>query len=164
MQKPKGRGKRKSSGEEKGKVGKGISIEDEWEGLMGNESDTGGNRRVLPPFEAIKAMFVDDLDWKRRKTARQDDGEKDDTASEDAGSGSELDGRDEEEEVSRASKHAKGNLKSGYYAKAGSTRIVRQVLHAHATIDVEEVSGQERALSELPFHLLVAGEIEIVFG
>ena len=53
---------------------------------------------------------------------------------------------------------------SGYYAKSSNTHIVRQVLHAHAMIDPEEVDGDDRSLTDLSFNLLVAGELEIILS
>ena len=31
-------------------------------------------------------------------------------------------------------------------------------------LDIDETNGQDMSLNELPFHLLVAGEMEIVLG
>ena len=64
-----------------------------------------------------------------------------------------------ERSISPSTSKGKAHPTSGFYAKASDTRIVRQVLHAHAMLDSEETEGQDLTLKELPFHLLVAGEI-----
>ena len=71
----------------------------------------------------------------------------------------EVDDSDNELNVKR---RKKGKLvKSGIFAKASSTRIVKPVLHAHSMIDLEEtLEGKDLNFHELPFHMLVAGKLE----
>ena len=55
-----------------------------------------------------------------------------------------------------------GAIKSRF-SKASSTRLVKQVLHAQSMLDDDELeSSGDLTLEELPFHLLVAGEIEAI--
>ena len=70
----------------------------------------------------------------------------------------------EEEDGGTPKKKRKGKLLSGIFAKASSTKIVRSVLHAHAMLDTDEVPSGDVSLAQLPFHLLVAGELEIILS
>ena len=118
----------------------------------------------LPPFEAVKAIFAEEeVDGKRKRNGTNRVDLKDDSVSED---GSEEDGSEDEgtRHEQMSSKRSKSELKSGIFAKASNTRIVRQVLHAHAMIDSEETDGKDMVLDDLPFNLLVAGELEIILN
>ena len=146
----------------------------DWEGLMDSsrlsevQQEEGSK---LPPFEAIKAMFVDSN--RKESTGRESTrarrrkfktvGVHPESESEGEPEGT-PDGLETEEEGGTPKKKKKGKILSGIFAKASNTHIVKSVLHAHAMVDPEEVSAGDMTLSELPFHLLVAGELETVLS
>ena len=69
----------------------------------------------------------------------------------------------EEEEQSKKKKSFR--IKSGIFAKASSTKLIEEVLHAHAALDEDEtVKGGDYNVHKLPFHLLVAGKMEIILS
>ena len=74
-------------------------------------------------------------------------------------SGGEVSEEDKTGEAAARSSKRGVSLKSGIFAKASDIRIVKQVLHANAMMDAKETDGHDLTLAELPFHLLVAGEI-----
>ena len=96
--------------------------DDEWEGLMGEGANCDMySKGKLPPFEAIKAMFVDDVDKKRRHGNRIEVRSDSDS---DRDSFREGDKHGLEEEDSPRGKRSKGNLMSGYCAKSSNTHIL----------------------------------------
>ena len=158
--------KRKSN--DKGNDKQDFDKNNEWECLISasklsleRESRQGSiNRGTMPSFDQIKAMFADEPTTKRKKTQLcevrpqgSDEEEVEDSGNEDRGHNSPT-----------STARGKVNPTSGFFAKASDTKIVKQVVHAHAMLDSEETNGQDLALNELPFHLLVSGEMEIVLG
>ena len=71
-------------------------------------------------------------------------------------SSSEEDTSDSEPEPRRK---RTGKKQSGLYAKTGNINLVLDEVFAHTVLD-DEIG--ERSLESLPFHLLVAGELEII--
>ena len=112
--------------------------------------------KELPPFEKISALFTEDKTVSRKKLKGTQC--KEDSASGDESSGGESEVSEEEVPQQRG---RSGAIKSGRFYKASSTRLVKQVLHAQSMLDDDELeSNGDLTLEELPFHLLVAGEIE----
>ena len=64
---------------------------------------------------------------------------------------------EDEDNSDRHIHRGKSDKKSGMYAKASDTKIVKQVLHAHAMLDGKETDGKDVCFHDLPFNLLVAG-------
>ena len=157
----------KSKGLEKGdKNGKRASINngDNWEGLMSASqySDEGeGDKEYgkLPPFSAIKSIFTEEQDRKRKQGGNRVD-IRGDSESDQGDSGGDTDNSEED----RTTKKKKGKLQSGIFAKASNTWIVKQVLHAHAMVDADETDGHDITFDDLSFNMLVAGELEIVLS
>ena len=159
---------KKHKSAEKGKVDKLVTDSD-WEGLMSASkiseewgSKSSDTRNNLPPFDKLKAMFVDEVGGNKKKKTQfcevrlqgsEEDGGK--SGGDDCSEGSPP--------VSNRNK-GKSNPTSGFFARASDTKIIKQVVHAHAMLDIDETNGQDMSLNELPFHLLVAGEMEIVLG
>ena len=130
-----------------------VSNDNDWEGLMSTskcleagESEQGSvNRGSLPPFEKLKAMFVDELSASKRKKmhfcevraqASEEEGGED--------SGMEEHGEDSP----TASSRGKSKLTSGFFSRASDTKIVRQVVHAHAMLDSEETNLSQAMVVE----------------
>ena len=143
-----------------------------WEGLI---DDTGvsdddcdrGKKSKLPPFEVIASMFTDASSGKKRKSMNKvevDDKDSSESEDDDAGS-QEGSGAEDSEVVSEDDKGKKTPLKSGIFASATSTKIVKSILHAQAMVDEDEtLKNAGFKFHELPFALLVAGEMEIILS
>ena len=165
------RGNKRSSGG-RGKIGDFITPNNEWEGLMSDSKlstegmGTGHLNKFksnLPPFEQLKAMFSDEPGRKRKKSQV----EFKTCASEDEESGPDHDSSPEEEEEdveNQPDARGKGSIKSGIFAKASSTKIVKSVIHGQVMLDIDETNGKDVPFDELPFNLLVAGELEMILG
>ena len=95
---------------------------------------------------------------KRKHSKRKHDSfeSESETLSSEKESSSEEDTSDSEPEPRRK---RTGKKQSGLYAKAGNVNLVLDEVFAHTALD-DEIG--ERNLESLPFHLLVAGELEII--
>ena len=94
---------------------------------------------------------------KRHKQRRRHESSSDTTDSDSSSSDSSIDDDSEEDRNVRRRKGKK--CTSGLYAKHGSVNLVSGEQFAHTALD-EELG--EREISNLPFNLLVAGELEII--
>ena len=56
-----------------------------------------------------------------------------------------MQGESESEHEEKVNKKRKGKLQSGIFTKASNTKIVKQVLHAHAMVDSDETDGKDIA-------------------
>ena len=164
--------KDKKKGKRSHAQGKSINhdnnLVDEWEGLMsaskvlgeGDQEQTG----QLPLFVMVKSIFIDEQEpevKKKRTSVRVDAGQE--TGSEREGTEEDSEGEEEEEE-GNSRRRRTGKLKSGIFAKASQTKIVKQVLYPHAMLECEQVDNKEIAFNDLTFPLLVAGELKVVLS
>ena len=116
----------------------------------------------MPPFDLVKSIFTDmpSVKWQKHfklKVRKESDSEAD-------GSGDDrMEEDNQEEEMSF--KKSKGNRpQSGIHAKASDTKIVNPVFYTHALLNGDEMDGRDFSFNELPFNLLVVGELEVILG
>ena len=110
----------------------------------------------------VKTMFADVPPMKKKNFCIE---VAKDTDSEHKRSEDEHDEEVEDEDNSDRQAHrGKSDKKSAMYAKASNTKIIKQVLHAHAMLDGKETDGKDVSFHDLPFNLLVAGELEIILS
>ena len=130
------------------------------------ESEEGGEQiemgTGMSPFDLVKSIFTDTPSAKRQKhfklkVRKESDSEAD-------GSGDErMEEEDQDEEVSF--KKSKGNRpQSSIHVKASDTKIINPEFYAHEMLDGDETDGRDFTFNELPFNLLVAGELEVILG
>ena len=126
--------------------------------VKGNLPDLADLQNLLH-VSVEKAKAEKSKKKKTRKPRREpspSSAESSESESEELSSGSD----DEQEVTPPAKKRTKGGKKSGYFARAGSSRLVSNELFAHAALD-DEV-GSDKDLRSLSFNLFVAGELEII--
>ena len=143
----------------------------EWEGLLNDSvssldqvSKSAMRKSGMPPFEVVASMFSDNNSGgKRRKSAHKVEVKESSESDEDD---SDMDSGEEDSSQGDSDKGKnKGSVKSGIFAKASETKIVKSVLHAQAMLDQDETLKKvDFNFHELPFALLVAGEMEIVLS
>ena len=160
----KGKGK-KSSKNVLNKFNTEIQVADD--GLAATLANTVNN--TIPTLAQIKDMLhVSDKRTKVKKARRTSKKQryskkKYDTSDSDSSSSSYVDSSSSEQssdEEDDPKRRKRGKSKqSGLYAKAGNVRIVSGEVFAHTALD-DELG--ERELASLPFHLLVAGKLEII--
>ena len=86
------------------------------------------------------------------------------SSDEDANEEEDQDDDEEEEERPWCHTGKKGKkIKSGILDKASSANLIKKVWHAQAWLDADE-TRDDACFHELPFHLLVAGEMEILIN
>ena len=172
--------KRKLSNEEVGETSKsegkkekrGKRVDKGWDGSIESDSRLEDNMQLfqdngsgggLPAFQTVKSIFVDEPVSQKKRSKRVEVREKEESESEE-----ESEASDFEETKSKQCgrpKEKQGKIVSGMFARASGTRLVRQVLHAQAMIDQDELEkGDDIEFNEMSFNLLVAGEMEIVLS
>ena len=136
----------------------------------GQETQLGKELRVqpgeLPPLDLVQSIFTDDeakvtaKKSKQKFKLRNESNSEDDDESED-----DTDDKLEGQIPAKKQKKGKKPIKSGIFAKASSTKLLKSVLHAQAMIDIDEVvDGKDIHFHDLSFNLLIAGEMEIVLS
>ena len=131
---------------------KGKRVSDEWEGLVNTSGDLGEverNMGNLPSFDAIKSIFAEDEPPVKRKKGDSHQVH----LKEDSDSGDEdSDGVEDRGDEGEGRNKGKESTKSGIFAKASSTKLVKQVLHVHAMTDEDETLDG-RDFSFMNYHL-----------
>ena len=122
--------------------------------VKGNLPDISDIQNLLNFTEEVKKDARVDKKKKSRSRDRSP------TPTSDTSSESESESDEDADEVPARKKVKGGKKKSGFYARAGTSRIVSNELYAHAAL--EDKVGGDRDLLSLSFNLFMAGELEII--